>query len=763
MLRISLSPEYGGDAALPGLPLWLSRLLRARGVQSARDAELFLHPSLDQLLPPSMLPGVAEAAELLIAARDAGKKTVIYGDYDVDGVCASAILYEAMGILGMERDIYIPDRHQEGYGLNSQAVQKLAGDFQALVTVDCGITSVEEIRLAREMGMQTVVTDHHRPGEALPPADAVANPLLNGYPFPYLCGAGVAWKLAQSLIGEKALPLMELAALATIADMVPLTGENRVIAALGLKKLAETKRPGLRAVMKRAGVEGSVSSDQVAFQIAPRMNACGRMDTAKTALRMLLTKDGEEGEALALRMETLNQERRDQEAKALSEALEQVAAMDLVEKRAIVVCGENWNSGVVGLAAGRIAEKYAYPTVALTREGDLCVGSARSAGEIDIHKALSQCADLFERFGGHKQAAGLTIRAENLPAFDERLSRAVAEQTGGRAVIPEIVCDGEMRLSDVTEETIAWLSRLEPFGMGNPSPRFLIEGAEAMSLRAVGAQGRHLKCSFRQDSDLRDGIFFGGGEWAGRSGRFRMAVSPALNEFRGRVSAECRLYALELVPESMPEDRDRACVSLMREAREEKEAPEISDAEWAEAMAGDQGTLLVCRRLETALGLRGRFPDADFCLDRADDPRAFHTVLLYGSADRPCAPFRRVILCDGDTGEAAAWERACPGARVMARRRTRGLTELLRDGYLEVEKLRAVYAALRRSAPRDLYVFSEELGLRPGQAAFALSVFAQLGLLEVSFSPFRVSLLPMVKRGPEESGLYRLARRAAER
>lgn len=762
MLRIRVSPAGREEIRFPGLPDYLSRLLYARGVKTEAEARRFLHPALDQLPPSKALPGMEEAEKLLLRARDEGKRAVIYGDYDVDGVCASAVLYEALGILGMDREVYIPDRHQEGYGLNSQAVEKLARDFQVMVTVDCGITSVSEVRLAKEAGMQVIVTDHHRHGDTLPPADAVSTPLLRDYPFPFLCGAGVAWKLALCLIGEKALPLIELAALATVADMVPLTGENRVIVALGLELLSKTRRPGLKALMNRAGITGAVSSDQVAFQIAPRMNACGRMDTAHTALKMLLTQNAAEGEELALQMEKLNQARRDEEAAALSEALIQVARMDLVEKRAIVVCGENWNSGVVGLAAGRIAEKFAYPTVVLSRDGDLCVGSARSAGEIDIHQALSQCADLFERFGGHKQAAGLTIRAQRVPELDERLSRAVAEQTGGGIVIPEIVCDGEISLGDVTEETVHWLSRLEPFGIGNPCPRFLVDGAEALSLRAVGAQGRHLKCSFRQGKDLRDGIFFGGGDWTGQAGRFRLAVSPTLNEFRGSVSAECRIYGLELKPESLHENTDEAIIALMREERGGEAALEISESEWKQRMAGNQGTLLVCRRLQTALALREKYPHADFCLRRADDPRAFHTVLLYGSADAPCAPFRDVVLCDGDTGEAAAWRRACPGARVWAEKEGEGLRELFALAYLSVEQLRTVYAALRRSVPRDFYVFSAEIGLRPGQTAFALSVFSQLGLASVQFSPFQITLLPMVKRGPEESGLYRQAGRAKE-
>ena len=270
MLKIRLASLKEDVPALPGLPSWMPGLLSARGVNTEADARRFLHPALDQLLPSLKLHQMTEARDLLFKARDQGKTAAIYGDYDVDGVCASAILWEALGMLGMERAVYIPDRHREGYGLNTPAVETMAQTCQVLITVDCGITSVSEARRARELGMDVIVTDHHRHGEELPPARAVVSPLLGDYPFPFLCGAGVAWKLALALVGDKAMPLIEIAALATVADMVPLTGENRVIAALGLEKLAETRRPGLRAVMERAGIHGGVSSEQVAFQIADR-------------------------------------------------------------------------------------------------------------------------------------------------------------------------------------------------------------------------------------------------------------------------------------------------------------------------------------------------------------------------------------------------------------------------------------------------------------------------------------------------------------
>ncbi len=764
MLRIRLASPSENCQALPDLPSWMPGLLSARGVSTEADARRFLHPALDQLRSPLALHQMAEARDLLIKARDQGKKAAIYGDYDVDGVCASAILWEALGMLGMERTVYIPDRHREGYGLNTPAVESLAQTCQVLITVDCGIASVSEVRRAVELGMDVIVTDHHRHGEELPRACAVVSPLLGDYPFPFLCGAGVAWKLAMALVGDKATPLMEIAALATVADMVPLTGENRVIAALGLEKLKDTQRPGLRAVMERAGIHGGVSSEQVAFQIAPRMNACGRLASARIALDMLLTRDGVQAEELALKMEKLNQERKDQEALVLADALDQVKRMDLVVQKAIVVQGEKWNSGVVGLAAGKVAEKYAYPTVALAQEGEMCVGSARSAGEIDIYRALSQCAGLFERFGGHKQAAGLTIRAENVPAFREALSRAVSEQTGGRPVIPQVLCDGEMRLSDVTVETVQWLQKLEPFGVGNPAPRFLVRDALPLSFRRVGAEGRHLKCTFQQDQVLRDGIFFGGGDWADReTGSLALAISPEVNEFRGNISAECRLYAMELLPEYLTEDQEKEALFLLREARRTETAlPETTEAEVDTFMEQGQGTLLLCRCLKTALRFRGKYPEADFCLEKADDPRAFSAILLYGRAGEVHPAYRRVIFCDGDTGEAETWRKALPGVELKALPRTREITEALARTFVDRDDLRRCYVALKSETSMDLAAFARRAKLTKTQALFALRVLEEIDLISLSLQPFVVKLLPVKKRGPEESILFRLAGNAKE-
>ncbi|HSK69792.1 MAG TPA: single-stranded-DNA-specific exonuclease RecJ, partial [Candidatus Limnocylindria bacterium] len=418
---------------LPGYPDFLAGLLRARGVDSAEAAERFLHPDLSHLSDPTLLHGIPEAVAVIRRAVRSNARIAVYGDYDADGVCASAILLTALRGMGADAFSYIPDRVTEGYGLHAEAIRHLAGTAGLVVTVDCGVTAREEAALARELGLSLVITDHHTVPDMLPDADAVVHPAMGEHPEPGLCGAGVAWKLALALAGkEAALPLLELAALATVADLVPLLGENRVIAALGLRMMRDTARPGLRALKAVAGIkEGApVTGEMAGFQLAPRLNAGGRLASAQLALDLLMAPDDITARPLAARLDMLNRERRDVEAAVLREAQAQIEGRDLTLTRTLVACGEGWNPGVVGLVAGRLAQRWNYPCVVLSQEGDVMHGSGRSAGDVDLHAALSECADLFHRFGGHRMAAGLSMPSSSLEAFRTRFDAAVRSQLG---------------------------------------------------------------------------------------------------------------------------------------------------------------------------------------------------------------------------------------------------------------------------------------------------------------------------------------------
>ncbi len=740
----------------------MARLLQARGVETAEDAKAFLHPDRSHILPPLLLSDMEKARDILLQAIRERKPIVIYGDYDCDGVCACTILLETLQGLGARVDCYIPDRHLEGYGLNVEAVERLAADYGLMVTVDCGITSLPEVARAREMGMQVIVTDHHTVGESLPPADAVVSPLLGDYPFPGLCGAGVAWKLALALDAEKAEGLMEIAALATVADMVPLLGENRAIVKLGLEMLNRTRRPGLIALMNLAGLEEKVDSQAVAFQLAPRINACGRMDTARVALDLLCCRDAAKALSLAEKAQEYNQQRKALEDKVVEDARAQVQKMDLVENHALVVWGEDWNSGVVGLAAGKLAEAWGWPAVALAKEGENCVGSARSAGDVDIYAALKSCEDLFLRFGGHKQAAGLTLPFDKLEEFRRRLCRAVTEQLGGKAPRKQYICDGEMALSEVDVENVEKLSLLEPSGVGNPSPVFVCRHALALNLRGVGAEQKHLQATFQQGQTVRKGIFFGGGHWQGKEGTFSVVFAPSLNTFRGETTAQLQMKYMALETEQLPGDITREAMCFAPVSRMQGTEGPISDEALDALMEGEQGTLLVCRCMETAREMQARYAKAAFCLDEVQDPRAYHTIFLYAMPGKACAPFRHVVLCDGELLEGAAWQRACPGARVHHRKETPAVRQLARAMFLGRDQLRTCYQALRRHIPRDLLNFSDLAGVSGAQGAFALQVLKEIRLIDFEAEPFRVAMRPMEKHDPEESPFFHLIRNLTE-
>lgn len=399
------------------LPLWLSAILRSRGVDTEEKAERFLHPSLEQLYDPMLMQGMDRAVEIIRDAVAQHTPIQIYGDYDADGVCATSILMETLSSMGADVVYRIPDRHGEGYGLNCDAVREIAQTRRLLITVDCGVTNHEEVRLAQLLGMTVIVTDHHQLAETPSPADVVLNPLLGDYPFRRLCGAGVALKLAQALLGmEEVLRRIDLAALATVADLVPLIDENRVIVRAGLEKLGDGSRPGLAALLTLAGVTAPVSSGQVAFRLAPRINAGGRLEDAAQCVRLLISRDRAEAEAIAGNLEQQNQQRQALQQEITLKAEEDLhRTVNFRTDLAIVVMGEGWNSGVVGLAAGRICEKYHYPTIVLSKQGELAVGSCRSIPGVNIHAMLTACSDLFLRFGGHEQAAGLTMRADLVP------------------------------------------------------------------------------------------------------------------------------------------------------------------------------------------------------------------------------------------------------------------------------------------------------------------------------------------------------------
>ena len=742
---------------LPGYPDYLAALLHARGINTPEEAAAYLKPAAGQLHDPFLLQDMQKACELIRQAGSKGQVVAVYGDYDADGVCASAILLEALKALGIKAIPYIPTRQEEGYGINAEAVGLLSRQARLLLSVDCGITAVNEVALAKELGMAVIITDHHTLPEQLPAADAIIHPQLAAYPNPELCGAGVAWKLACALLGtEAAWFSLDLAALATVADMVPLQGENRVMVSLGLQEMKTRRRQGLKALLKVAGIrEGAaISAEHVAYQLAPRLNATGRLADAQDALSLLLCQEEAEAALLADQMDQLNQQRRAIEQAALKEASAQVAGMDLRHLRSIVVYAPDWNPGVVGLTAGKLVERWHYPAIALCRNGEGLSGSGRSAGPVDLYAALSACAPLLTRFGGHTMAAGLALMEENLPAFVAAFDEAVKAQLGGEDLIPETIYDTSLPLAQVSLDTIAKLDQMAPFGVGNPPPLFLMENLRVVTARAVGNEGAHLKLTLGEEGAVREGIAFSMGRQARSLGQSVTLVSSVeRNEFNGKTSAQLMVRAL--LPGDQAFVRDslleaRAYASLLAEAAPEAVAPpRLVQTDSLPTLQGHRGNLLVAFSHETANALQARYPNAQICMGQATDPRAFNAIVYAPDFTRHFAGYQRLIFADGlpEGAHVAAALSATQAQEALVLPLSDAQRRLLSQFAPSLDALRAVYRRLRQG---QTAAFTED----PGKDFIALMIFQQLGLVQLNQEGEFLRLLPLKKIEPANSPLY---------
>ena len=528
---------------------WFDSLLAARGIITDEARDRFLRPSLDDLHDPFLMEGMKQTVSFLRSAISCRETILVYGDYDADGVCAVSILLDLLHEEGASLAYRIPSRHEEGYGLNEQAVREMAGKCSLLITVDCGISNYDEVTLAKSLGLTVIVTDHHQPPEVLPPADVVMDPLLGSYPFPSLCGAGVALKICQAMQGiEGVRKRLDLAAIATVADVVPLLDENRIIVREGLKYLENTSRPGLRALLRVSGTEPPLKADHLAFRLAPRLNAVGRLGDAKLSVHLLLTPDPAKADHIAGLLESANRERQDLERHMTESAVRQLEASGTAGTHVLLVSGEGWNPGLVGLTAGRLCERYHLPAVALSIRGEEAAGSCRSIPGVNMYRMLSACADLLIRYGGHEQAAGLTVRTENIPALRERLEQVISSSVSPECFIPSRDYDLAVPFNTWTPEALALLDQLEPTGCGNPPPLFRLENVSVQALRRVGRDGSHLKLSLLgPDNTLIEGIAFSFGDTADQSPvKLDLLYRPTLNEFRGRTAIEAQVLAINI-------------------------------------------------------------------------------------------------------------------------------------------------------------------------------------------------------------------------
>ena len=544
-----------------GLSALCAAVLAARGMDTPEKAARFLDSGRSRFHDPFLLRDMDRAVERVRRALDSGETIAVYGDYDVDGITATCLLTEALRELGGNVVSYIPDRTEEGYGLNPGAIGRLAGQGVTLiVTVDCGITAGLEVEYARSLGVDVVITDHHHCKDRLPAATAVVNPRRPdcAYPFPELAGVGVALKLAQALFPTQRREEVfrrfgELVAVGTVADVMQLTDENRALVRQGLELLGRTKRPGLRSLLREAGLdEGNLPTTvTISYGLAPRINAAGRMEQAMVALELLLTRDNPRGEELARTLCRLNRERQTIELDIYEQCSRRLDEDPSLTAPAIVLAGEGWHQGVVGIVASRLSEKYSCPAFMISLEGGHGKGSCRSFGGFNLFVALERCADLLEGYGGHEMAAGFTVSEENIPTLARRLRELVSAHAGGRPMEASIDVDTEVDdCALLTARQVDALSVLEPFGTGNPRPVLLLRSAAVVTCCDVGG-GRHLKMRVRRDGVMLDAIFFSANAAACGvlpGDRLDLVFTPQINEFRGNRTVQLQICDLRPAP-----------------------------------------------------------------------------------------------------------------------------------------------------------------------------------------------------------------------
>jgi single-stranded-DNA-specific exonuclease len=493
-------------------------LLVNRGLDTVEDARYFLFGQKSEFHDPFLLKDMDKAVDRINKAIETQEPILVFGDYDADGVSSTTVLMKSLAELGANADYYIPNRFTEGYGPNERAFRSAADSGVGLIiTVDTGISALHEATVAKDLGIDLIITDHHEPGPVLPDALAIIHPKLDDsvYPFKDLAGVGVAFKVAHALLGRVPEHLLEFAAIGTIADLVPLLGENRLIALRGIEKLKSSQTPGLNALLKLAKTDrAAIDEETIGFMIGPRINAAGRLGSADPAVQLMMTHDPDEAMMLAEEIDSINKERQNIVSQIAEEAVAEVEMHYPIKDNSVLVIGkEGWNAGVIGIVASKLVEKYYRPTIVLSfdKEKGLAKGSARSIAGFDLFKNLSTCRDILPHFGGHPMAAGMTLDLNDVDTLRSSLNALAKEQLKEEDLIPVSHIDARIDVKEITVETINELGMLSPYGVSNPKPKVLIDGANISTLRKIGADQSHLKLALEEGGTVIDGIGFGFG------------------------------------------------------------------------------------------------------------------------------------------------------------------------------------------------------------------------------------------------------------
>ena len=537
----------------------LASVLLQRDINTLSKARTFFRPSLDHLHDPFLMKNMASAVETIEKVISADKKILIYGDYDVDGTTAVALVYGFLKPIYHNIEYYIPDRYTEGYGLSEAGLQyAINNDFKLIITLDCGIKAVDLVAKGKSNGLEFIICDHHLPGEQLPDAAAVLDPKQKDclYPFKELSGCGVGFKLIQAISMNQSAPIestyefLDLVAVSIAADMVPITGENRVLSYFGLRKLNKKPRLGLKALLEIGGITKQVGISEVVFGLAPRINAAGRIDHARSAVELLLSNNTGQAKEWAVSINKNNTSRKEKDTSTTKEALAMIAGTSHQENlKSTVLYKEDWHKGVIGIVASRCIEKYYKPTIILTHSQEKATGSARSVPGFDIYEAISSCSDMLDAFGGHKYAAGLTLPVERIEEFQKKFEEVVSATISEDLLFPMLEIDDELELDSIDYKFFGILKQIGPFGPGNLPPVFITRGLKAFAEPKV-LKEEHLKFRVKSPSGKYfDGLAFGLSKYAvaleeGRS--FDLAYTLEMNTFRGEKSLQLMVKDIKL-------------------------------------------------------------------------------------------------------------------------------------------------------------------------------------------------------------------------
>lgn len=520
----------------------LATILVNRDITEKQTIEKFLNPKRNDFYDPYLMPDMKIAVERIIKAIEKKEKILIYGDYDVDGITSVTVLKSFLEERGITISEYIPNRLKEGYGLNKKAIEEIAKQgIQLMITVDCGISAVEEVEYANKLGIETIITDHHEPGNELPKALAVVDAKRkdNTYPFRNLAGVGVVFKLIQAigtrlkLDEKKYLKYLDIVCIGTISDIVPLVDENRVIVKLGLKLVKQTKNLGLREIIKSSGYN-QIDSNTISFGVAPRINACGRMGHQEEALKLFLETEEKEVNQLTQKLNEYNKIRQETEKKIYNEAVEEIEKEKLYNKNTIVIMKKNWHHGVIGIVASKITELYFKPSILLCEEEENAKGSGRSIPGFDLYEALTNCKEHIDRFGGHSMAIGINIKKDDFEKFRNKLEN-IAEEKNIREIVPILKVDAQIYLDDINKEMVGSLKELEPYGEANKMPIFVFRNLKIDSIRAL-SEGKHLKLTLKDNKNIVNAIGFNLGELANEyriGDKVDVAGNLEINTFNG--------------------------------------------------------------------------------------------------------------------------------------------------------------------------------------------------------------------------------------